>query len=801
MLLFICPVLFAQTALHGKISVQTTDPGGKPLAFVNVLLRKAADSSLVKGELSNEQGRCSFEKIAAGQYFVQASLLGYATQKSAPFSIDAAHTSIALPKMQLPPLARDLEAVQVTAQKPFIERSGGKTILNVESSVTAAGNNALDLLRKAPGVTVDQNDNILVKGNQGVTVMIDGKLTYLSGEQLSNLLKSLPAETIAQIEIITTPEAKYDASGSSGIINIKTKKGQLTGTNGNFNASISSGRYMSYNAGGNFNWRTTRVNVFGNYNYADRKFFVDRDFRRRISTGTPLWFRQDITQPGNFLSNTYKAGIDYFLNRQHTIGVLVNGYENAFRNRVSSSTRIGDPSGQVDSILSTLTTNNNKFDNTAFNLNYKGTLDSSGKEITVDVDYARFSNNRRLNLSDSILDMRDEHYRNYNAIRNQGSTTITIKSAKADLTLPLNKLSRLETGVKASFVETDNELRYDSLRGKVYVPALSQSDRFVYKENILAAYATYKLQLPKTELSAGMRMENTNSEGYSVSMQSRVKRNYLNLFPSLSADHKFSDNHKLGISYSKRINRPGYGGLNPFLFFLDKYTYARGNPFLKPEYTHTSELSYTFKQKYIATAGFSHTSDIIMEFLEQNDETKITTSVNKNLNDRNNYSLNLTLPFDVTKWWNSNNTLNFNYNQFLIKDTSINIERSKLGFNFNTTNTFSLPHDVKIELTGFYNSPFIYGVFAGRAQYSIGIGAQKSLWNKKATIKVNVNDVTWGNYFYGTAQYKNIDMLIYNRWQSRTFNLSLSYRFGNSEIKGARERQTSTSEEARRAGN
>ncbi|KAA2243079.1 TonB-dependent receptor [Chitinophaga agrisoli] len=798
--LFLSQVLHAQTR-QGKVTLKVTEQGNKPLAFANVLVHKAKDSTLVKGELTDEQGNATIENVPDGRYYVLVNQMGYAPVKSAAFTIDATHKTISLPPIQLTTQAKDLQAVNVTAQKPFIERSAGKTVLNVESSVTAAGSNVLDMLRKAPGVTVDKDDNVLVKGNQGVTVMIDGKLTYLSGDQLANLLKSTPAETVSQIEIITSPSAKYDAAGNSGIINIKTKKGQLTGINGSVNASMSQARYPIYNAGGNFNWRTTQFNLFGNYNYGNRQFFTLRELWRNIESEKML-FHQDIWQRNQFLNNTYKVGMDYFLSKQHTVGVLVNGYNNAFRNSIFSATDIGNQAGQIDSVVHTLTQNDNRFNNIALNVNYKGQLDTVGTEISVDADYARFNNNRKLNLADSLQDFHLGKVRDPHGIRNLGNTEVTIKSAKTDLVLPINKASKLEAGLKASFVETDNRLQYDSLKGKDFVPAPSQSDRFIYKENILAAYATYKLQVKKWDISAGLRLEKTISEGNSVSLQSTIKRSYLDFFPSVATDYKFNDDHKLGVSYSRRIDRPGYNGLNPFLFFLDKYTYFHGNPYLKPEYTDNTELSYTFKQKFIVTLGYSYTRDVINEYLEQNDSTKITLSTNVNYNNRQNYSLVVTLPFDVTKWWNTSTTLNLYYNKYALMAQNINVVNSRVEYYFNTTNTFTMPRDWKAELGGYYYSPFIEGIFRGRAQYDVSLGLQKSLLNKNLTIKGNVtNIIRRGSQFFGTAKYENVDTRIQNTWNYTTYTLSISYRFGNNNIKGARERKTGSSDELQRAGN
>lgn len=801
LLLLVMQSTNAQNTPFARISIQITDDAGKALPFASVLIRKVKDTSLLKGEMSNPDGQCTFENIPAGHYFIEASQMGYTLQKTTPFTVDAKNTPIQLPSLSLPIAPKNLQAVNVTAQKPFIERSGGKTILNVESSIAASGNSALDVLRKAPGVTIDKDENVLIKGKQGVTIMIDGKLTYLTGEQLSNLLKSTPSETISQIEIITSPSAKYDAAGNSGIINIKTKKGKLTGINGTLTGSIGDGRYPVYNAGTTLNWRTNKFNLFGNYDYSSREAVMTRHLTRKIAGDQPLYFDQHVYQKNQFNNNTYKAGVDYFITPRQTIGILVTGYSTGFESMAPSATDISFPGAKPDSVLHTLNKRDGRFNSTTYNLNYKRELDTSGSEISVDADYARFSNSRKIHLNDSMYDTHTQLNKNATGIRNLTASTINIKSVKADLTLALNKTSKLEAGAKVSFVTTENALNYDSLQNGMYVPALSQNNVFTYKENVLAAYATYKKQFTKLDFQVGLRVEQTTSDGNSVTLKNQVKRTYLDFFPSGSVDYKFSDAHKLSLAYTSRINRPDYEQLNPFLFFLDKYTYAHGNPFLKPEYAYNTELSYIFKQKYIATLGYSHTSDIIFEYLDQNDETKITTSTAKNFTSLNNYSLALTLPFDITKWWTSSNNANFVYNRYALRENNLDLQNAKLQYNINSNNTFTVPHDIKLEANVFYNSPFIEGIFNGKAQFGVDAGVQKSVLKKKATLKFNVNDVfNDGNRFRGTAKYNNVDITVYNVWQTRRFNFSVTYRFGNSAIKGARQRETGTSAEQKRAG-
>jgi len=797
--------LFAQQPNStGKITLTITDNAGKPLPFTTVMLKKVKDSALVKGEMTIENGSCAFEKIANGHYFIQASQMGYTTSYSTAFQVDAAHKTIALGHMQLPPLGKNLQAVNVTAQKPFIESSAGKTVMNIENSVSAAGNTALDLLRRAPGVQVDNNENVTLKG-QSVTVMIDGKLTYLSGEQLTNLLKTTPGESIASIEILTSPSAKYDASGNGGLINIKTKKGKLTGVNGNISATLTQAKYGRYGISGNVNWRTQKFNLFGNFDQGDYPRMVTRDYKRSVKEGdgSTTFMQQGVFQRNRFKNNYLKVGLDYFINDKHTIGVLANGFKNAFSNQIYSNTNLGRPAMPPDSTVNSLTVNDNKFDNIAVNLNYKGVLDTAGgREISFDADYAQFNNHRFMQLNDSLYDAHTKINRNPNSIRTIGGTQVIIKSLKADLSWPLGKESKLEAGAKVSFVTTTNALQFDSLYHGVYLPSPSLSDRFNYQEDVYAAYATYRQQIAKTNLQLGLRVENTASTGHSFSTDNYVKRNYTDFFPNVTVEQKLNDKNKLSLAMSRRIERPQYGQLNPFMFYLDKYTYFRGNPYLRPQYSNIAELAYTFKDKYIATLRYSRIKDMMEEFITQDDSTKASISTERNYDKTDIYSLLLTLPVQVTKWWSSDNNVDLSYNKYRFEDPKTNEPFSRYNFNYyiNSTNTITLPHDMKLEVMGYYNSPFVFGIFRGYSQYNLNLGIQKMFLDKNATVKLSYNNILRNESYRGAAEFANLNMSIFNTWQFRTVNLSFSYKFGNASIKAARERKTGTSDEQNRAG-
>ncbi|WP_126248693.1 TonB-dependent receptor domain-containing protein [Chitinophaga rhizosphaerae] len=795
LILIVCTsVSFAQRNIYLKV----TDAGGNPLPFASVVVKKAADSSLVKGQMSDTDGKIQFESVNPGKYFIEASQMGFTTARTAAFQLQEKNVELKALVLQAAP--KSLKGVEVTAQKPFIERAEGKTVLNVEGSVAAAGNSVLDLLRRAPGVTVDKDDNLVLKGKQGVTVMIDGKLTYLSNDALAELLKSMNAEGVSAIEIITSPGAKYDAAGSSGIINIKTKKGQLTGFNGSVSLSGGNGRYMYYSTGVTLNWRTKKFNAFGNFNIGDRQGFNTRELNRKTGGDEPLHYHQSVFQKNDFLNRSGKIGFDWFLDDKQTIGVMANGYTNAFWRSAPSATEIRRPGMDIDSVLYSDVSGNNRFRGISTNLNYKLKIDTLGSELSMDADYAKFYNRMHTYLSDSMRREADHQILNQSALRTLPFTHITIRSIKADWVQALNKSTKLEAGAKGSFVETDNNMAYDSMVGGGYKPVYSQYDQFIYRENVLAGYATLKKNWKKLDMTAGLRVEHTSSDANSISLKNRIKRNYTDFFPNFTVDYKISDDHKVGATYNKRINRPGYGQLNPFMFFLDKYTFFRGNAYLTPEYTHNTELSYTFKNKYIFSAGYSQTNDVIDEYLILNEKSRVTTSTSRNLGTRKNISAEVTLPVDFTKWWNTNTNAAIFHNQYYIRDSLGDFSTKSLSWHFNSTHTFSLPKEIKIELSGWYEAPNVYGIWRSKAMWAANAGVQKTVMNKKGTLKVSVNDIFASARFRGTADFNNVYLDVNNRWQNRTLNVSFTYRFGNSKVEGARERKSGSEEESRRAG-
>lgn len=656
---------FAQIpVINGKV----VDEKQSPFPYVAISLYQAKDTTLVKGTLTNEQGEYTFEKIEAGAYLIAASAIGYKRVFSQPFNLNPGTSGqlTRIPALNLVPGEEQLNTVSIIARKPLIERKSDRTILNIENSTLAAGNNALDILSKSPGVTLDNQGNISLRGRPGTAIMIDHKLTYLSAEQLVNLLKSIDGGSILNIEMISNPSAKYEAAGTGGIININLKKNTNYGTNGTVTIGGGYGTYYKSNAGIGLNHRSDKFNIYGQYNYSNNKEYEDLKVRR--STGAAIdqtYFNQQAEQAYLKHNNSFKTGIDYELSPKSTLGLMISGYENRSKVKDDVLTRIGNDQTYADSTVRASNPGYSSFSSQSYNLNYKFLADTSGQEFSIDLDYSRLHNKSLYTYQNYFFNADGSPRKAPYIFSNSSPTKINILAAKADYIYPLNKRTKLEAGLKASVVETDNDFSSSTLDAEGnWTNNIGQSNRFTYKEQVQAAYANVHHQFGNTTFQLGLRSEFTQSDGKSVTLQSKVSRSYLDLFPSLSVNQKLAKNHEIGLAYSRRIDRPDYQSLNPFIYYADLYTLSQGNPALKPQYANSLDLSYSFKQSSNLSFGYIRTRDVITTTLITDTIKKTLLMYEQNLASRSTLSMNITQPLSITRWWNTSNDISLYYSEF-----------------------------------------------------------------------------------------------------------------------------------------
>jgi len=786
-----------------KITGHITQSGNRPVEFATVTLLKAQDSSLVKGAIADISGNYEFENVKQGKYLIAAAYIGMTKTYSKSFEVNG--SSVKLGPIDLTTDTKNLKVIEVTAKRPFIEQKADKMVVNVENSIVAAGGTALEVLEKSPGVTVDKDDNIAMKGKGGVVIMIDGKLTNMSSQDVAELLKSMPSSNIDQIELISNPSAKYDAAGNAGIINIKLKKNKNYGTNGNINLGAAYGLTPKWNGGLNLNSRNEKVNLFGSFNYNHRENDQQLGlFRSGTENGKTTVYDQQNTV--NNSTNYYagKAGADYFINKNHTIGVMVDVSYRDHEIPTDAITHIGN--GQtIDSVLKTNTRNFSDWNRWAYNVNYKGILDTTGKEINIDLDYARNTDKSYANIYADMLNGNGKGSMHSDTTRNLQPSTIDIKTAKVDYVHPLKKAAKVEAGFKFSLVETDNNARFDSLKNNAWIYDDKRSNQFLYKENINAAYINFSKQFKKVGLQLGLRGEQSNVRGNSITTARVTDTTYFNLFPTVFVSYAANKDNQLGFSYSRRIQRPSYEDLNPFEIYLDRYTKMAGNPYLKPQYSHNIEVTHTFKQFLITSIGYTHTKDLITQILEvDKDPITADTSIMRykylNVAKSDVFNINVSIPFPITKWWNSFTTMSGSYTKYQTVVNNNQISLSSGGFFGRTQHTFTLGKGLSTEVAFMYISSQIanQGLFRMKPMYALDLGVQKSILDKKGTLKLNVTDVFNTQRFQGEFENGGRFTSVRSKWESQQVRLNFTYRFGNSNVKAARNRQTGLQEEQSR---
>jgi hypothetical protein len=796
---------FAQTL--SKITGQINDNNGKPIAAATVMLQSAKDSSLIKTAVTDSKGSYEIGSIKPGRYFINSSATGMKKTASAVFEVKA-NENAQVPAIALQPVPKELAGVSVSSKKPIVEVRADKTILNVEGTINAVGQDALELLRKSPGVMVDKDDNLSLAGKNGVQVYIDGKPSPLSGADLASYLKSLQSVQIESIEIITNPSAKYEAAGNAGIINIKLKKDKTIGTNGNVNAGYNIGTYAKYNGGLSLNHRNKKMNIFGTYNF--NTGLNEMNFVLYREQGDSIFDQRNRILMRNKYGHNYKAGADFFINKKSTIGFIVNGNVSESITETEGPMKIiYKPTNTVSRLLLASGDNLSNRSNINTNLNYRYAV-TGGTELNIDADYGNFKIRSNQFQPNDYYNASGNVKLYSNVYRMISPTDINIFSIKTDYERNFQK-GRLGFGGKVGLVKTDNDFKRYDVYGNNEVYDKDKSNRFKYTENINAAYVNYNRAFKGFMIQVGLRVENTVNDGKSTGLRynrttsayenydSTIHRTYTDVFPSAAFTFNKNPMSQFGITYSRRIDRPAYQDLNPFEFKLNDYTFMKGNTQLRPQYTNSFGLTHTYKYKLNTQLNYSHVKDIFTQLPDTTEGSKSFLS-KKNLATQDIVSLNISYPFQK-KWYSFFVNVNSYYSLYKANfgggDRKVNLDVFALSFYMQ--NSFNLGKGFKAELSGFYSSPTIWqGTFKSIAMYSIDGGLQKNILKGKGMLKASVSDIfhlmKWKGSTNFTGQYSEAS----GRWESRQFKLNFTYRFGNAQVKSARQRKTSIEDENKR---
>ncbi len=793
-------VATTESFAQGKATVAGTvnDHTGKALQAVTVSLLQAKDSSLVKADVTDDKGQFQIVSQKSGKFLLSYSIVGFEKKFSSSFDLQGGQNFQAA-TVGLQTAAKKLQDVTVTSRKPMIEIKADKTIFNVENSINATGSNALELLQKSPGIQVDNNDNITMKGKTGVKIYVDGKPTQLNSKDLAAYLKSINSNDVEAIEMISNPSAKYDASGNAGIINIRLKKNKKFGTNGSVTTGLVQGITPKGNGSVNLNYRDQKVNLFSNVGGSLGMYENDLNLYRVQKDSI---YDQRSSNRNNDKNLSLKAGADYFINSKHTIGVLVTGsFSNTDWSSISNTNVFYQPTSTYVKTLQAFNSIPGHRTNMNSNLNYRY-ADTSGKEINFDADYGLFRGVGRSYQPNYYLDKSGSPL--YQVInRNYTPTDIDIYTAKVDVDQPMWK-GKFGYGAKFSYVKTTNTFDFFNDINGTPVKQLGRSNSFTYKENVNAAYVNYQRQFtPKWSIQTGLRVEQTNSEGVLtradgvIQADNAVKKNYINLFPSAAVTWTANQKNTFNLTYSRRIDRPSYQDLNPFENKLDELTYEKGNAFLRPQYTDNIELTHTYKYMLNTTIGYSHVKDYATQTTDT--ANNATFVQQKNLATQQIISFSVGSPLKFTKWWSGYANVWYNFQIFdgQIGANAVHTEIPLYGAYMQQT--FTLGNDYSAELSGWFSGPNIWGAtWKTKSQGGLDLGFQKQLMQKKATLKLTVTDIFHTNPWTATSDFGGLYIKGNGRWESQTVRVSFTFRFGSNQVKAARDRKTGLESESKR---
>ncbi|MDH0675790.1 MULTISPECIES: outer membrane beta-barrel family protein [Empedobacter] len=665
----------------------------------------------------------------------------------------------------------NLKEIVISGKKKLIERKIDRTIYNVENSISTIGGDALDALKMTPRINV-KNDQISMIGKSGMSVMVDDKLIQVSGDDLINLLKSIPSDNIKSIEVITTPPAKYDAEGNSGIVNIKLKKTRINQWNSSLRSSYTQSTYPKGAFGGSFEYQKNKLSLYSDINYINGSNAPIENTKTYYSDG--LWNEGSTRRDYQKSLNT-RLGFDYKMNDNWSVGIQYLGNLNKPSVQENILTTIYNPdNSSVNSYLKTLSYTQKKNNNHSINLNSIIEMDTIGKKMIVNFDYFNYKNTEN---------------RNFNTIDLSSANNISLQnienySTKIDFEHPL-KWIILTYGAKVSFTKTNSDANYFDTTTGSPIFDYSQSNVFEYKENTQSFYISGNKKLSnKWESQLGFRLENTQTQGYSKTQEQKNRNDYTKLFPTFYISYTPNEKNSLSINYNKRINRPSYDKLNPFRWYSNPYSYVEGNPFLQPSFTDNVEFNYIHNDNWSNSVYFSHTKNGFEQITILDETTKNQQTTSKNYFNTNIIGFSESYTLKKLKWLSTTFSLDWNYSwsKSLIYITNQNLKGSNTYFSINNDFVLNKNKTLLFNISYWYNFKGVSDLDKNNAYSQLSASIKYLTLDKKLQISLNMIDILKTNKPIYTSYTNNIKIDYDNYYDRRLFRLSLTYKFGNKNI-------------------
>ncbi len=777
----------AQTAATGgTVSGKLVDAAtNQAIDFASVSITNKADKT-TKGAQTDLSGNFKLDGLKEGIYTLKATYVGYLTFTKDSIQINASRKLVQLGTVKLRAAKGVLKEVVVVAQKSTIKLSTDKKVFSVDQSLVSQGGSATDLLTNVPSVQVDVEGNVNLRGSSNVRVLINGKPSAISGGSVSDILQSIPASAIENIEVITNPSSKYDAEGQSGIINIVLKRNAQLGFNGSVSGTV--GNQKTANGSLNLSYQTAKVNLFGNYSYrkANR---IGNGYTNRITypgTANAIFQNQESDQTFKFNSHNIRTGIDINLDPK-TVFTLSDNINIRDRDRLQN----GVTNTSSQNVLRQLTTQNNFSGNsgTNFDLNadFSHRYKKQGQELTANIGYSTQREDGDENLS-TIYDV----YNPVRSNRNFRQNTYTDGKQRnlnfqADYTMPLSKDSKLEAGFRSTINRNDNDFRADTLLNGTnqFVFDRTRSSHFIYNEQVHAVYTNYQRQFGKFGVQVGARLEDAHIKTRLVDSIQQYKQDYFRVYPSIFLSDKLTENQTLQLSYTRRVSRPRDRQLTPFLDRSDPLNFQQGNPNLRPEDTHSFELSYI---NYWNTLTL--TSSLYYRLTNQNIQqvrTPLSSSIIltqfQNINSASNAGYELIAKITPSTKFDLTGNVNVYYRS-IEGDALYNIQStSGYAFNGNLTANIKPVKKLGFQLRGDYQGKQVIAQGFSKALFGFDGGVRYDV-TKTFNISGNVRDIfntrRFGSIIDNTTASIPYTSESYRRFSFRTISFTASYRFGNS---------------------
>lgn len=796
-LLMLNTAVFVSTNLkaQSKIIGIVADDSGNRLSHANVLLLKSVDSTLVKGVLTGEDGTFLFGNVSVGSYIVTATYAGY-KQFYLPAPVPGSGGSADTIKLILSKSATELNTVTITGRKALYEQKPDRLVINVQNSITSAGNTALDVLERSPGVSVNrQSNSISLSGKEGVMLMINGKISYMSAEAVLELLNGMSSGNIERIELITTPPASVDAEGKAGLINIVLKTNNNFGTNGSFAATLGYGKGPVTEASGNINFRREKINIFGNLSFS------------RIEKPLPIESKTNVEVQGesrgtdfsagrteNVVNFNGRAGLDYQLTSKTIVGILITGYDNNYKQHEHNRNLILK-NDEIDTLELQKNHEMNHWQNISGNFNIQQDFSDKSK-LTLNIDYIYYANHQPYNYS-SIFFNNAGDLVSTDTKRTSKFTPISFWIGALDYSIKLGKNCLLDVGVKRTIADFTNELGLDRYTGGAWEMDSSFVATQQLNEDYSGAYASFDLSANRNDhFKMGLRYEYTNSNLGATGKPDIVDKHYGNLFPAFNYNHVFNKDNSLSVSFSSRISRPTFNQLAPYVYFINGSTSITGNPALQPTLSNTVSVSYAFK-KYLATVSVGREKDPIGGLQPFADTvTGKIVIIPANLRYQKLATVVLSAPMTITRWWTSqlNATLIWQELQTYGEEP---LKLSRFNVNLTASEVFRLCKTVSLEISGFYQSPRYAGITLQKAYGSLDFGIRKKLGGRNGALSFTATNLLLTQDLVLTTNYPQINLDTYFRvnFVQRSFKISYTRNFGNDKVKEKRERNTGSEEE------